>query len=348
MAPGIGAEIGPYLQKGEWQISSAITQFATDQEYTGTTLRTDLSQKGTEVQEGGETLDVQATYALTRQFNLQADAPFSLSNYWSNVIAGTRYNETAHGLEDVVIGARLWLFNCDKHAFENLALGLGVRLPTGNADYQVLLPNSLGQDFAQRPVFSAIQPGSGAWALRPSIQGFKQFRYFTVFGVGLYNFSLRAQDDTLSLGAALNPAGPSAVAYTTRYVSTPDSYLANAGIVRSVPRIKRLSAFVGARVAGVPAHNVFGPTMGFRQPGYFVTIEPGFNFDTSLASYNVSVPIRAYATTLPNFLGAPINSDFTHVQVMVGVTFNLGGRKKPKAASGGAQSSLESGAGGAK
>ena len=331
MAPGIGALTGPYLQKGEWQVSSGITQFSTDQEYRGDTLRTDLAATNTQVKEGGVTLDVQGAYAITNQFNLTVDAPFVLQNYWSTPIAGTRYYQYSHGLADMVLGGRMWLFKCGIHTDQNISLGLGVRLPTGNSDYQVLYPNSLGQNFANRAVFAAIQPGSGAWGIPLSVTAFKQFRYFTLFGSGLYLFSLRAQNDTPSLGAAINPLGPNAAAAGTRYISTPDSYLFHAGLATPVPRLKGLSAFVSGKIAGVPVHNVFGSTIGFRQPGYYVTVEPGLSFDTKLASYNISVPLRVYQTTFANFLGSPANADFARHMLVVGVTFNPGGRKKEEA-----------------
>ena len=170
MAPGIGALLGPYLQKGEWQVNASVVQFATDNQFGGGTFagdqqRTDLYAKNSEVKEGGLTLDVQGTYALTNQWNIAVDAPFGLQDYWSTVIAGTRYYQYAHGPNDIVIGGRRWLLNCDRYKDQNISIGLGVRLPVGNANYQVLYPNSLGQNFALRPVFPGIQQGSGAWGL---------------------------------------------------------------------------------------------------------------------------------------------------------------------------------------
>ena len=72
--------------------------------------------------------------------------------------------------------------------------------------------------------------GGSAWAIRPSINAFRQFRRFTLYGTATYQFSLRDHNDTYSLGAALNPAGPEAVREDLRYVSTPDSYLGNLGV----------------------------------------------------------------------------------------------------------------------
>ncbi|MBI2815609.1 MAG: hypothetical protein HYX72_01590 [Acidobacteria bacterium] len=328
MVPGIGAQIGPYLQKGEWQVIGGINRWETDDQFRGTDHRVDLYQTDSQVKEGALTLGVQGSYGLTRQINLLVEAPIILSSYWSTKVAGIRQKQVARGLSDIVAGGRVWLFGCDSHPDQNIALGSGVRLPTGESNYQVLYPNSQGRDFAKRPVFPGIHPGIGAWGLRLSVDSFKQFRYFAVFGSGQYMFSLRDQNDTLYMGAAMNPLGPEAVAENVRYVSTPDSYLFSAGAATSVPKLPGVSAFFVGRIAGVPVHNVLTQTIGFRQPGWFFTIEPGLNFATKLASYNVSVPIRVRQNVQPDFLGIPKNSDFAHLQVRVGVMFQLGGRKK--------------------
>ena len=148
----------------------------------------------------------------------------------------------------------------------------------------------------------------------------------------MYTFSLREHNDTFALGATLNPAGVTATAENLRYISTPDSYLFDLGLARAVPKVNRLSAFVHGRIVGVPVHNVLTGTSGFRQPGYFVTVEPGLEFNTRLASYTVSAPLRVQAGTWANFLGQPVSSDFSRYQLVFGVSLNLGGWIKSETA----------------
>jgi len=325
----IGAQVGPYLKKGEWQANASISQFQTNQEYLGTALRQNLEAAGTEVIEGSTSLDLQASYGVTKQLNLTLDAPVILNDHWSTVLAGTRYEDSARGLSDMTLSARRWMFDCTKHTDQNLSLGLGVRMPTGNANAQWPFPNALGQNITQRPVFTGSQLGSGAWGLAPSLEGFKQFGYVTIFGTGSYLFSLRGQNNTYSLGAAINPLGPTAVAANVRYNSTPDSYLVHTGAAVPIPRLKGLSGLFAWRMVGVPVHNVFGPTTGFRQPGYFVTVEPGLNFDTKLATYSFSVPLRV-AQKVEASLGSAKASDFAPHLILVSVSFNFGGNRKPE------------------
>jgi hypothetical protein len=256
----------------------------------------------------------------------------ALRSHWSTVLAGTRYDQTSRGLGDLVIGANYWLMNCERYPEKNISFGLGLRAPTGNSDYEVMYPNSLGQDMKRRPVFPGIQPGSGAWGLRVSIDAFQRVKGFTVFATGVYTFSLRDQNNTYALGATLNPAGVTATAENLRFISAPDSYLFNIGLAHPVPKVSQLTAFAHGRIAGVPVHNVLTRTIGFRQPGYYITLEPGVAFNTSLASYTVSVPLRLQAGTLNNFLGSPVSSDFTRYSLVFGVNMNLSNWFKPKSA----------------
>ena len=264
-------------------------------------------------------------YGLSRQFSMNVGVPVVLDSHWSTKLAGTRYDQIAHGIGDVNVGLSFWLKNCERYPDKNISFGLNVRMPTGESNYQVLYPNSLGQDFRLRPVFPGIQPGSGAWALRPSVDAFYQFSHFTMFGTATYAFALRDQNDTNPLGATLNPAGLSATVPGLRFISTPDSYLVSIGVGAPVPKLSMLSAFVNLGDTGVPVHNVFGTTTGYRQPGHYTTLQPGISWNTSLASFNVSLAIRLKASTDANFLGNPISSDFTRYSVQLGMSFKLGG-----------------------
>jgi hypothetical protein len=315
-----------------------MSQFATNNEYTGGNLRTDLSAAGTEVTEGATVVDLQAVYGVTHQLSATLDAPVTLDYHWSTVLAGKRYEDTARGLNDITLSGRYWLFNCNRHTDQNIAFDLGVRMPTGNANSQWPFPNSLGEDVAERAVFTGAQMGSGAWGIEVGMDGFKTFSKFAIFGTGAYIFSLRGEDHTLALISAINPKGPAAIPANERFNATPDSYLVHAGVAvpLHVPRFPALSALFAGRLQGVPVGNVFGPTIGFRQPGYLFTLEPGLNYDTKLATYSISIPIRT-AQNVESSLGYVRNSDFTQTMVLVSVSFNFGGN-------GGAKANIDPGA----
>jgi hypothetical protein len=317
-----GGLLGPYLQKGEFQINAYWSRFSTDETFRGYDRISTSS-----VFEGGNTLNLQGAYGLTPRLNLTAEVPYIFTSYWSNVVAGTRYYQHVHGFGDTVIGGRLWLLDTKKHPKQNFGIGLGLRLPTGDSNYQVSYPDSKGKNIIDRPVYPAIQPGSGALALRLSTQGFRSFKHFSLYGSGLYLFSLKKQNDTYAFGAAVNPAGPTAVAENVRYLTAPDSYQFSGGVSAPIPHLKGLSLSIGSQIAGVPVYNVLTDTAGYRQPGYLVTLNPGAAWDTGFATYYLTIPIRMHQYVGKDFLNSQKAADFSKISIQFGVQFNLGHKK---------------------
>ena len=320
-----GGLLGPYLQKGEFQINGYWSRFATDETFRGYDVISTTS-----VFEGGDTLNMQGAYGLTRRINLTAEVPYVLWSYWSSVVAGTRHYQHVHGFGDTVVSGRVWLLNPEKNPKQNVGFSLGLRLPTGDSNYQVPYPDSKGNNITDRPVYPAVQPGSGALGLRLAAQGFRSFRRFSVYGSGLYLFSLKKQNDTFAFGAATNPAGPTALAENVRYLSTPDSYQFSGGVSAPVPHLKGFSLSVGSQIAGVPVYNVLTSTAGYRQPGYLVTVNPGLAWDTGFATYYVTVPVRVHQYVGLDFLNSQKAADFAKTSLQIGVQFNLGGKKGAK------------------
>jgi len=325
-----GGLLGPYLEKGEWEIQGSFNRYSTNDFFTGSELQNNVIAANAEPKEGAGSLNFQGAYALTRNINLTADVPITLYDYWNYPLGGTRYEMKTHGFGDVVLGGRVWLFNTEKNSNQNVALQLALRLPTGDSNYQVLYPNGLGQDITYRAAKVDIQPGSGALGLRLAAQGFRRFRHFAVYGNALYLFSLKQQNDTYSINSTLNPGGPAAVPANMRYNATPDSYLYNAGVSVPVPHLKGLSFSLGGGMVGVPTYNVLTGSEGFRQPGYLVTLNPGLSLNTQLASYFIGVPVRVYGYIGQDFSGAQQTANLNKTSLQFGVNFHLGGKKPTK------------------
>ncbi len=325
-----GGLLGPYLEKGEWQIQGSLNRFNSDQYFTGTQLRSDLINADAAPKQGGTSLNFQGAYALTRRINITADVPVLLDSYWNYPIAGSRREMKTKGLGDAIIGGRVWLFNPEKNTKQNMAFQLAFRLPTGNSDYQVMFPNILGQDIKLHAAKSDVQPGSGAAGLRVAMQGYRRFSHFAVYANALYLFSFKEQNNTQSIMSTFNPGGPDAVAANKRYNATPDSYLYNAGMSAPVPHLKGLSVSLGSQIAGVPTFNVLTGSEGYRQPGYLVTLNPGLSLRTKLGSYFLTVPVRVWGGILKDFTGTQQSGNLNKMSLQFGVTFSLGGKKPAK------------------
>lgn len=77
-------------------------------------------------------------------------------------------------------------------------------------------------------------------------------------------------------------------------MSVPDQYLGRLGVQVPVWPNRGLMGTLAGRIEGVPAHDLFGPSTGFRRPGYAVSIEPGILLSSGPSTFSVSVPFAIY------------------------------------------------------
>jgi hypothetical protein len=92
-------------------------------------------------------------------------------------------------------------------------------------------------------------------------------------------------------------------------MSVPDQYLGRLGIQLPVWPQRGFWGSVAARIEGVPAHDLLGPSTGFRRPGYAVSIEPGLLASYGSNTFSASVPVAVYRNrvkSVPDAMDAPI------------------------------------------
>ncbi len=326
----LGAQISPYLKKGEFQVSASYRHFTADHQYRGGSgLNESVTRLGTQVISKMRFVSFDAVYAVNEQLNLTLDIPFvaygSSSRALPASVAGSpRFVQTATGFGDITAGGRYWLMDCALHSRENIGIGVALKMPTGNSAVTDLFPNALGQDIRLRVVDQSIQPGDGGWGFLVTLEAFKSLGDFTLFGSGAYLFNPRGQNDTLSAPAFLNPAGPEAVPADFRYNTVGDSYIARVGLGYPLAALRGVSLSVAGRIEGVPATDILGQTIGFRRPGYFVSVEPGVIYSTQKATFSLSVPLRVYQY-VQDSLGAPRDSTFADHLLLASASYRFGG-----------------------
>lgn len=329
MAPVLGAQVSPYLQPGEWQLAASYRQFTADHQYQGTELNPAVTSLGTQVISRMKYLETNAAYAFTTQWNASVTVPLivnaSSNRALPSTISGSpRFVHSTAGLGDMTVGIRRWLLNCDANPHQNIAIGVGLKMPTGNSNATDVFPNAMGQDQRERPVDQSIQLGDGGWGFNVSAEAFRLFGPVAAFASGMYVFNPKDQNGTLSPPALLNPAGPEVVHAAQRFNTVSDSYLVRAGLGIGVPGVRGLSATVASRVEGVPVEDVLGKTAGFRRPGMFVTLEPGAVYGLGRATMFVSVPIRVHQNVKPS-LGFVRDSTFADHMILLGASVRVGG-----------------------
>ncbi|MGA2570905.1 MAG: hypothetical protein ABSF23_10320 [Terracidiphilus sp.] len=231
--------------------------------------------------------DVFAEYQLSHRWSIIADVP---------VYNGTRdqiYPPTGifevSGVGDITVGVQSWLFRPPTENGGNIAVNMQLKMPTGidNATGAATLKGQTVIATADQ----SLQPGDGTWGFSVGTQAYKTLWHAaTAYAQGNYLFS---PADTNGVSTFRSQPGQGVMSAT-------DQYLYRGGIVQRVPKVKRLSFSAGVRGEGVPVHDAFGGSDGFRRPGFILSFDPGVMFNYKRDTISVNGPWALYRDRPPS------------------------------------------------
>lgn len=297
-----------FLEAKQWQLNIAHRWFESDRHFIGDDEQPQRQAQGTQVINNSHFLDVTATYAWSKRFNVYLTLPFSKhdrsSKYEHSGNANPRYHTQASGLGDIRVGANYWVFNPDTTHRGNLSVGFSLKAATGEYTAKDTFIRPIGPQ--TRYVDSSIQPGDGGWGFSVDLQGFVHVvGNISAYGNASYLFNPKER-----------------VAVTN--FSVPDSYLARGGFDLALPSVPGLSLSLGARIEGVPGNDAIGGSRGSRRPGFSVAVEPGVTYAKGRFVGTLTVPIavhhRRSTTYGSNRPGDAAFADFT-INSSIGVRF---------------------------
>ncbi|MCA1849877.1 MAG: hypothetical protein LC672_02190, partial [Acidobacteria bacterium] len=185
----------------------------------------------------------------------------------------------AVGFGDISVAARMWLIRPPSESRQNVSFGIGVKIPTGNEGVKDTVQTPTGP--REIVVDQSIQLGDGGWGLVFDAQAFKVVKRTTLYASGTYLVNPRNTNGVLTGRGRPSEA----------VMSVSDQYLARAGIVLPIPKVRGVTASFGGRIEGVPVRDIIGKSEGFRRPGYAISVEPGVNFVRGKETWTLSVPI---------------------------------------------------------
>jgi hypothetical protein len=261
-------------------------------------------------------LDVSARYVFSPRFSLEASLPI-VFNQWSQLFPisgsplGQRANLNANGIGDLSLYANSWLLNRKQHPLHNIALGIGIKVPTGNWYVKDTYPNLQGTVSSHRAIYPpAIMPGDGGTGILFGFNAYKtlahplSLRGVTFFADGLYLVNPRDTNGTPSV-VALSQV-PIPIQLSNRLVnSVPDTWTASVGVSAPVPHSIENNYLSGLRVnltgrgEGISEHDLIGGNNGFRQPGYTLAVGPGLSYAYGHNLWTAEVPIIFARTIIP-------------------------------------------------
>ena len=286
-SPSLGGHRQVFLQRGEWELGVAYRRLTASDWFVHSTVTPSARPFGQPVSFNINSVDLSLAYGVTERLSLSLTVPTSSGTNFHGYPDSLGHGTSATGIGDINLVGTLWLLNPATHGGGNVALGLGVKAPTGS--------HSVGGSWwllsgaIPFPVHPGIQPGDGSWGILVQAQAFRRVvGGLSAYVFGAYQMSLRDTSDT-----KFSPA------YTNK-LSVPDAYHARLGLAYAVWPRGDLSASLGIRFDGIPVHDLIGGSDGYRIPGYTEYLDPGLSLSRGKNSLTLSVPVRLRGELLAN------------------------------------------------
>ena len=223
----------------------------------------------------------------------------------------------SNGIGDIGVSAQFWVLRPPSERGHNIAFSFGTVFPTGSYDVRDTVQTVNGP---QRVfVDQSIQLGAGGYGITLGTEAYQRINRFVLYGSGTYLLTPQEQNSTpnASLAGVNFPPNP-----LTAHMSIPDQYLADGGVSYPVPKIRGLAAKFGMRYEGVKVRDFIGGSLGFRRPGYALSVEPGAQYERGRTTWSVNIPVavqRNRKRSVPDLIqGRAGDAAFADYLILVG------------------------------
>lgn len=322
------------LSTGDIQIGVNYRYFKSFRHFRGTEEEPDRLANNTEVINHSHAWDFFATYGINDRLYTSITIPTVINTRSSLYEHGRNERNVtfSRGLADIRFGFGYWVFDMEKSPNGNLALGLGVKLPTGNYNASDIFynvgPNGEPQT---RPVDQSIQPGDGGFGVTVDFQFYQKITTDVFsYASGFYLINPRETNGVRTFRETLSP-----ILQNESIMAVPDQYSLRGGLSYNIS--PTISSSLGARFDCVPVKDLIGGNEGFRRPGNVLSVDPGVSFMKSNFVINLNVPFavrreRPQSITdlqTEQLTGTPRNGDaaFSDYVINLGVTYRFSNNK---------------------
>ena len=282
---------------GTWQLSTTSRYFRSFRHFSGTVENKARLVDGSNVINHQFSLDIALTRIISDRWSYMVDVPI-LSNarsslYEHGLVNGTyikkeRHTTRSFGIGDMRFAVYRWLLDPKKSTKGNIQVGLGIKLPTGDDNFQDYWYN-VGPNGSKelRTVDPSIQLGDGGTGFTTEVNAYYNFKSnFGVYSNFYYLSNPREQNGVRTYRETLSPAlANEAIA------SVPDQYMFRGGLNYSFKQVKGLSVAGGVKLEGIPVHDLVGGSGDFRRPGYIWSVEPAVAYQVKKLNFFLSIPV---------------------------------------------------------
>lgn len=321
------------LGKGDIQVGMNYRYFKSFRHFKGTEEEPDRVSNHTEVINFSHSWDFSLNYGITNRLYAGITIPTVINERSSLYEHGReeRNKTFSRGLADLRMGVGYWLFDPETHHKGNLAIGVGVKLPTGNYNATDIFYNvGIEGSPEVRPVDQSIQPGDGGFGFTADLQFYQSITPdLFIFGGGFYLSNPKETNGIRTFRETLSP-----ILQNESIMSVPDQFAIRTGLGYNLS--SSFSTSLGARYEGVPVKDIFGGSGGFRRPGNVLSIDPGISYMKNNISLNLNVPIAIRrerpqsVTDLETEIqtGQPRNGDaaFADYLINFGISYRIGAK----------------------
>lgn len=318
------------LGPGELMLSVNYRYFKSFRHFRGTEEEPDRVANQTEVINHAHAWDWVATYGLSPRWYASLVIPTVINTRSSLYEHGReeRYTTFSRGLADVRWSVGYWLVDPAALPKGNIAVGLGMKLPTGNYQATDIFYNVGPEGGPEvRPVDQSIQPGDGGFGITAEVQFYRELSpSWFLYGGAFYLSNPRQTNGVRTFRETLNP-----ILQNEAIMSVPDQFALRLGA--SHPFSDSFSASLGLRYDEVPVKDLIGGSAGFRRPGNVLAVDPGVTYVSGPLALSLSVPVavrreRPQSVTdleTEAITGIPRNGDaaFADYLINVGVSYRF-------------------------
>ena len=271
----------------DWELNLTNRYFKSYKHFVGTVEQKQRVEEGSNVINHSYEVDITATRTINLRWSLAMTLPvmdFARSSLYEHD-GKTRHSTHSFGIGDARFSAYRWMFDPKTSHKGNVQIGLGIKLPTGNYNYQDYFFKKADSSVIG-PVDQSIQPGDGGTGITFELNSFYNFSHkLGIYASFFYLSNPREVNGTSTTRGGT--ASATAKKYNTDVMSVPDLFMTRGGVSYM---INRFTFSGGIRIEGLPSSDLIGGSRGFRRPGYIVSGEPSVTLVTKKASFNLAVP----------------------------------------------------------
>ena len=287
-------ESGPFSLH-HWAMSIGYRHQYSHRHFVGTTEQVERREQGTEVVNSINLFDVGLTYKFNPRWSMTLSVPIlNATRIYDHQLFQTFFHlpnapdqvSNSNGIGDIGLSAQFWLVRPPVEKGHNVAFSFGMTFPTGSSTAKDTVETVNGRQTVI--VDQSIQPGSGGYGISVGTQAYQRVRRAVLYSSASYLVTPQESNGTpsISIGGVSLKLSP-----LISTMSIPDQYLVDGGVAYPFPKIKGLALKTGLRYEGVKVRDIIGGNLGFRRPGYALSVEPGFQYERGRDTWSFNLPV---------------------------------------------------------